>query len=498
MHMIRIKKAGVWAFSILITMAFTGTAFAAPPIINSFTIDPQSIANNWSTAISWNTSSSTGRDLYFTCPAGITIKKSGGSSFPCNLRQSLGGDPVGWEGFTFTNVSGATQNVLVTFYPKDSAGSAYDQGARRGTITVQTSSQPILDFSISSSTIASNAPLTIVWKGQDAGGVNLQFECADSVKIRKAVSDIAVLPCGKPGLVADLPISGSLIVYPSNSSLAPVSVIVRVFPALGGGAYDGTHSMNSNFSVLPTPPPATASASSFISSATRLFPTDSFSVSWATRDSAGANIKYSCQDGITLYSVSGTSTNALPCNVPAFTSALSATGSTTLKVKNANPYAVNLGLILLPKDAAGTYFQTTSLSLNVSVLPAGTVATTPASSVPAATIVQPSATPTTANVLVPQNSITPSVTPSVKSTLPKYNFVRPLKRGSKHADVTALQKFLAQYKEIYPDGYVTGYFGPATEKALGLFQEKYGVAKKGDEGYGTVGPKTRAKLNSMQ
>ncbi|MCR4281401.1 MAG: hypothetical protein NUV88_03665, partial [Candidatus Kaiserbacteria bacterium] len=429
--MIRIKKAGVWVFSILITFGFAGTASAVAPTVNSFTVDPQSISNNYSAALAWDTVSSTGRDLHFSCPLGVTVKKSGGASFPCNTRTAVTGDPVGWEGFTFTNVSGATQNVVVTFYPKDSLGANYDQGAIRRTISIQTSPQPILDFSISSSTVASGAPLTITWKGQDAGGANLQFECTDSVKIRKAVSDIAVLPCGKPGLAADLPISGSLTVYPSNSSSAPASVSVRVFPAIGSGTYDATHSLGASFSVLQSPPPANPSAAEFTSSATRFAPNEPLSLSWKTRDSAAANIRFACEEGLSVFATSGTSTAKLPCGVPAFTPPLSTSGSTTISVKNANNYIVNLSVILLPQDAKGVYLQTNSLSLNLTVLPAGTAPSSAVESKPSSVSTASSASlPPTASV-VPQNTITPSAAPLVKSALPKYNFVRPLKRGSK-------------------------------------------------------------------
>ncbi len=34
-------------------------------------------------------------------------------------------------------------------------------------------------------------------------------------------------------------------------------------------------------------------------------------------------------------------------------------------------------------------------------------------------------------------------------------------------------------------------------RAVQRFQEKYGLAKKGDPGYGEVGPGTRAKLNQI-
>ena len=76
-------------------------------------------------------------------------------------------------------------------------------------------------------------------------------------------------------------------------------------------------------------------------------------------------------------------------------------------------------------------------------------------------------------------------------------FSRLLSVGSKGEDVTALQTYLVQDPAVYPEGLITGYFGPATRRAIGRFQEKYGIAKAGDPGYGTVGPKTRAKLNEL-
>ena len=484
------EKISLSLFAFII-IAFAVPVFADAPKINLFTVDPQSLSNNYSTALAWDTESSTGRELHFSCPSGVTIKKTDGSSFPCNTRQSVGGDPVGWAGFALTNVSGATQNVVVTFYPKDSAGANYDQGAIRRTLSVRTSPQPILDFSVSSTSVASGTELTLVWKGVDAGVVNVQFECADFASIRTSASAVQALPCGKPALAQDLPISGSLIVYPLNSSRAPVSITVRVFPAIGGGMYDATHSLSANFSVLQTPPPATPSAAEFTSSLARIFPNDSFVLSWATRDSAGANIKFSCQDGVSVFAASSTARVILPCNTPAFTPTLAASGSAAFIIKNTNGYMVNLGAVLLPQDAKGIYFQTSSLSLNLSVLPAGTVSTSPAQSqsAPAASI---SAAVPSASA-APQSSIAPA-----KVTAPKYTFKRGLYRGLKNADVTALQTQLSLYPDIYPDGLVTGYFGPATERAVKLFQEKYGIAKKGEAGYGTVGPKTRAKLNSLQ
>ena len=74
---------------------------------------------------------------------------------------------------------------------------------------------------------------------------------------------------------------------------------------------------------------------------------------------------------------------------------------------------------------------------------------------------------------------------------------RTLSRGATGDDVRALQTFLASDSALYPEGTVSGYYGPATTRAVGRFQEKHGIAGPGDSGYGRVGPKTRAKLNEL-
>lgn len=69
--------------------------------------------------------------------------------------------------------------------------------------------------------------------------------------------------------------------------------------------------------------------------------------------------------------------------------------------------------------------------------------------------------------------------------------------GADSPDVTRLQKLLASDPSVYPEGRVTGYFGPLTRKAVQNFQVKYGVAKPGDEGFGAVGPMTRAAIKKV-
>ncbi len=74
---------------------------------------------------------------------------------------------------------------------------------------------------------------------------------------------------------------------------------------------------------------------------------------------------------------------------------------------------------------------------------------------------------------------------------------RELGRGSRGDDVRELQKILAEDKDIYAEGEVTGFFGERTEAAVKRLQAKLDIVAAGDAtstGYGRVGAKTRAAL----
>lgn len=67
--------------------------------------------------------------------------------------------------------------------------------------------------------------------------------------------------------------------------------------------------------------------------------------------------------------------------------------------------------------------------------------------------------------------------------------------GQTNDQVRYLQSLLKGDKAIYPEGIVSGLFGPLTLEAVQRFQLKYGVVQSTrDQGYGVVGPATRAKL----
>lgn len=63
-----------------------------------------------------------------------------------------------------------------------------------------------------------------------------------------------------------------------------------------------------------------------------------------------------------------------------------------------------------------------------------------------------------------------------------------------NGEVSRLQRILAQNPEIYPEGLVTGYYGPATDRALKRFQVEKGIITPASSAYGLVGPVTKAAL----
>ncbi len=88
--------------------------------------------------------------------------------------------------------------------------------------------------------------------------------------------------------------------------------------------------------------------------------------------------------------------------------------------------------------------------------------------------------------------------PDEVKTVPTVTILFDLELGMTNTSVRDLQELLASYPEIYPEGLVTGYYGPLTQKAIERFQVKYGIVTSGTPkttGFGRLGPKTRAKLN---
>gem|GEM_PF-1280205 len=69
---------------------------------------------------------------------------------------------------------------------------------------------------------------------------------------------------------------------------------------------------------------------------------------------------------------------------------------------------------------------------------------------------------------------------------------RTLSTGMSGEDVEELQELLATDTELYPEGLVTGFYGPMTERAIERLQARFGI-----EQVGNVGPITQRTLNEL-
>lgn len=123
---------------------------------------------------------------------------------------------------------------------------------------------------------------------------------------------------------------------------------------------------------------------------------------------------------------------------------------------------------------------------------------------PVATTTPPVAT-TTPVVPVPVAPIatTTPATPATPTPVACAPFTQTILPAKSEADIDTtgavkrLQTILAKDKTIYPESLVTGWFGPATLRAVQAFQKKNAIVSSGtpeSTGYGVVGPKTAKAL----
>lgn len=69
--------------------------------------------------------------------------------------------------------------------------------------------------------------------------------------------------------------------------------------------------------------------------------------------------------------------------------------------------------------------------------------------------------------------------PAVVQKTPIYVFSKKLSRGDTDTQIEHLQVLLASEPALYPQGLITGHFGPLTEQAVKLFQKRHALAATG-------------------
>ena len=157
------------------------------------------------------------------------------------------------------------------------------------------------------------------------------------------------------------------------------------------------------------------------------------------------------------------------------------------------PTSWPMPVILPPVTVTNTTVTTTvpaaTTTTTVQVTPAPTVTVTPVAPI----------TPATPPLVGPITSA-PNLPPApVVNACAAFSTTLSLMKDTDAAndDVKRLQQILAKDKTLYPEGAVTGFFGPATERAVKAFQKREHIASAGTPettGYGAVGPKTAKAL----
>jgi hypothetical protein len=480
------KRAFLFApFVLGVLVALPLSALADAPAIALFKADPPSASYSIGTDISWKIVNGLAPDFYISCPSGVSIKKDSGLSIPCNTLTTLSPLPEDIAALSFVNLTGVSQTLGFRLIPKGNDGSDYSDLAQTLNVSVGPVPQPITYFSSSSSTPASGSLTTFTWTGIETPGVNFRFDCNATISVlTDASNSFSALPCDQPALSTDLPQSGSQAFTIVNRSPLSAALGVKVLPAVTPGVYDATHGQFLTLYIGGNKVPLPPSVSVFSSSLSAAASGDSVTFSWAVDNADGANMQFSCADGIQLTNING----SIPCNSLAFGAALSAVGSTTVTVSSAGVPPRTISALLLPY-LKGTYDATKGKSLTFlagvskSVQSPNTVASPTGGSTET-----PTAPPT-----APSSGSIKAYIATPLTTL--------LKKGSRGAQVAALQQFLAEDPSLYPEGTVSGYFGALTEAAVQRFQARYGIVSSGSAattGYGAIGPKTRAKMNSLQ
>ena len=463
---------------------------AATPAITSFTTSAYSTSYGHPITLTWKIENSGSHAFLFTCPSGVTVKKTDGTVFTCGIPQPASQFSSDWASFLLSNVTGSSKTVMIELIPYDINGVGYKSDSQTISVAVGAVPQPISAFSVSTSTVTSSVPFSFSWTGIEVSGVNIQIECVNGITFYTGeVAVTKALPCGTPAFTTDLNSSGSVEVIAVNELQQKVSMTAWILPAITSGSYDGTHSEPLIFTIGKKTAATVPSIASFTHTTLPGIQEKKMSFSWSASNTAHVMLRLHCPTILEATYTHENATKTLYCNDADRAPILPAQSSTTVSFKNTTGNTVLVTLSALPQNSNGTFDGATAKTISLTIeRPSGNTNTTPTNA--SAQTVEIKTTPAQSTTAAPNASAIKAARTAAFSVY--------LAKGSRHKEVTALQQFLAQGKTLYPEGSVTGYFGPATDAALKRFQVRYGIASPSDEGYGLVGPKTRAKLNSLE
>lgn len=461
-------------FSIFALFFTLQVVSASNPTLTSYEVSPASASSGQLISLNWSAQDSQGASLVVSCVPGVKVKKQDGSLFPCDTKTTLSSQASDSLGFFVSNTSGSYKIVTFTLYPKDASGADTSVGQSRS-LSVATMPYPITSFFTSATSTTSGASTTLSWGSAELDGVNLSIQCVDGVTVFESGSP-SVLPCGQVAFSSKRSPTGSISLVFKNRNMFAQSVRVSLLPYISDSSYDQTHAESIEFDVA-SEKIMPAQILNFVATPPAVASDDNLVLLWSTLHTNAVTLQMSCVEGVSALWVTSTTTAPLPCGkVLSDTGYAPNSSSTTVSLLNTTNDVKTVTFTLYPQLAGGGFDGIYTKRVSVMVYPKGRL---------------PEKAPTN-TFLTQATASTKTITSSQK-----FVFSRLLKLGTRNTDVTELQKILAQDKSVYPEGSVTGYFGPATQRAIGRFQVKHNITNVGQPGYGQVGPKTREKLNSM-
>jgi hypothetical protein len=443
---------------------------AANPSIQSFVSSNGVLLSGQLTSLVFSSSDTSGHSLVFTCSAGIKIKNQEGAVFLCGTAYPLS-SANGEFSFTVINTSGSQKNISASLYPKALSGEQYSEGVKQVSFSVLPVIDPITSFYALATSTVSKKPTILYWTSPYLDAVNFKLTCAPGIYATSSVSANQI-PCDQISFSQNQLGSGQVTLYFSNTNAVSVPVTITVLPAISDGAYDAIYGKTIVLDVAPdlTPSPV---VSAFTAVPSTVSSQGTSTLLWTVDYSSGANITFECKDNLSAKLVTGTSIIPIQCGSFMFTYPVSSRASASVVLVNNSTDTLVGQFLILPELSSGGYDGTRVKSVSVSVLGKG-IGISPA--------------------IKQIQSTTTVLVNNTKS--PRKKFTKALGIGSRGDDVSALQEYLFK-NNFYPEGNVSGYFGPTTSKAVGRFQEFFNIAKKGGVGYGVVGPVTRSKLNTL-
>lgn len=455
--------------------------YAVSPSVASFITGSRSINSGQYASFSWNISNAGGYSFLVSCAQGLKFRKIDGSIFACGTSLSSTATSIDGIDLSVRNFSVGTQSFTAKITPKDASGIDISSASQEIQITVAPALK-IIENVTGTSTIASSVPYALSWSADLTDGVNLSFKCSPTIRISApSYATSTYLPCDTYVFPNGLSPSSSIALIFDNSSKNKEDIAITLTPMMEVGVYNGARSESITISVGSNVATEATVTSFAIATTTPEHIPNGFPVSfsWLTASSTGANIRISCNEHVTTTITTLNASSTPKCSTLAFNTAMPSNGSGTIVFSNDNLTIEPITLTLVPSRSLGGFDATHGKDIIFQIQPNGAILTnSPISN-----------TPNTNNA-----TTSPSIA-VVNSTSAKNIFTKNLIRGTYNSDVRTLQEFLRKDKTIYPEGIVNGNFGGATERAVKRFQSKYKIANEGNQGYGSVGPKTRAFLN---